>query len=65
MTLLEQLAVTEDSALTELIARHRTETETAPDTITVVGWNNKPGWDNWNQKAPAWNKKRVYFTKKN
>ncbi|GAA2801737.1 hypothetical protein [Kribbella solani] len=65
LTLLERLANGTEPILADLLQRRRAETESAPDTIDIVDWNNKPGWDNWNQKAPAWKKKRVYFTKKN
>lgn len=66
MTILEQLATTDEAYVADMIEARR---ESAPEgdvpDRTLVGWNNKPAWDNWAQKPNPFKKKRIYFTKKN
>lgn len=62
MTILEQLATTEEGYVAEMIVARREATPDGevPDR-TLEGWNNKPGWDNWAQKPKPFKKKTVYF----
>ncbi len=66
MTILEQLATATDGQVADMItARRESAPNHEPPDRTLVGWNNKPSWDNWAQKPKPFKKKRVYFTKKN
>lgn len=66
MTILEQLATAPEGQVADMIAARR-ESMPAPETPdrTLVGWDNRPSWDNWAQKPKPFKKKRVYFSKKN
>ena len=57
MTILEQLATTESTCVADMIAARR---RSAPDR-RVVGWNNKPSWDNWAQRPKPFKKRTIYF----
>ncbi|WP_328995780.1 hypothetical protein OG394_14060 [Kribbella sp. NBC_01245] len=66
MTILEQLATTDEAYIADMIeARRKSAPEREGPDGTLVGWNNKSSWDNWAQKPKPFKKKTVYFRKKN